>query len=165
MSYRSYFWPTCHDTILKLDLKINLIVSELCCDCTQLQKYIYTVLCRFIETLPVIIELPIKVMIWGCMSVHGTTRFAVVEGSIRSDQYIRILQSSLLPQSRVWFPSNRFIFQQDLAPCHTSKLVKKWLADHGVQVLPWPGNSPDMNPIENFWPILKAKVQKRNVRT
>ena len=115
------------------------------------------------NTLHQSLTFPIKVMILGCMSVHGTSRFAVVEGSMKSDQYIKILQFSLVPQSRLWFPSNRFILQQDLAPCHTSKLVKKWFTDHGIQVLPWPGNSPDLNPIENIWPIFKAKVKKQNV--
>ncbi len=41
------------------------------------------------------------------------------------------------------------IFQQDLAPAHTAKSTKSWLNDHGVGVVDWPANSPDLNPIDN----------------
>ncbi len=43
-----------------------------------------------------------------------------------------------------------FIFQHDLAPAHTAKGTKSWFNDHGVTVLDWPENSPDLNPIENL---------------
>ncbi|KAI2650821.1 Transposable element Tcb2 transposase [Labeo rohita] len=48
------------------------------------------------------------------------------------------------------FKDADFIFQQDLAPAHTAKSTKSWLNDHGVGVLDWPANSPDLNPIENL---------------
>ncbi len=51
------------------------------------------------------------------------------------------------------------LFQQDLAPAHTAKGTKSWFNDHGVTVLDWPANLPDLNPIENLWGIVKRKMR------
>ena len=53
---------------------------------------------------------------------------------------------------------------QDSAPCHTSKVTQKWLRDHGVEVIKWPGNSPDLNPIENLWSIFKGKLESKHCK-
>ncbi len=59
------------------------------------------------------------------------------------------------------FEDADFIFQQDLAPAHTAKSTKSWFNDHGVGVLDWPANSPDLNPIENLWDIVKGKMRNK----
>ncbi len=65
----------------------------------------------------------------------------------------------VLPSADKLYGDADFIFQQDLAPAHTAKGTKSWFNDHGVTVLDWPANSPDLNPIENLWGIVKRKMR------
>jgi transposase len=51
------------------------------------------------------------------------------------------------------------MFQHDGAPSHTSKLTKRWLADHGISVFPHPPSSPDVNTIEPVWHKLKTIIR------
>ncbi len=44
---------------------------------------------------------------------------------------------------------------------HTDKSTKGWLNDHGVGVLDWPVNSPDLNPIEKSMGIVKRKMRNK----
>ncbi len=66
----------------------------------------------------------------------------------------------MLPSADQLFKDADFIFQQDLAPAHTAKSTNSWLNDHGVGVLDWPANSPDLN-IENLWSIVKRKMSNK----
>ncbi len=69
------------------------------------------------------------------------------------------LEHFMLPSADKIYGDADFNFQQDLAPAHTAKGTKSWFNDHGVTVLDWPANSPDLNPIENLRGIVKRKMR------
>lgn len=55
---------------------------------------------------------------------------------------------------------------QDGSPALTARSVTKWFKNCGVDNLKkWPGNSPDHNPIENVWYIIKKQLQSSEVST
>jgi transposase len=47
---------------------------------------------------------------------------------------------------------------QDLAPPHRATKTYKFLEREDIEVMEWPGNAPDMNPIENIWSWLKNEI-------
>lgn len=100
-------------------------------------------------------------MVWSVISSKGPGPLYFVEGTMNSAKYKSVLQNKLMPQLGKWFKgTDNCTFMQDGAPCHTAKCIYKYLEYKKVKVLDWPGNSPDMNPIENVWDYLKKEVAK-----
>jgi transposase len=99
-------------------------------------------------------------LMWGCMSWAGFANGVVPDEKVNSDVYTAILEEHLKASANSCFGSKQFIFQQDNASVHISKVTNAWIKKNKIKVLPWPAKSPDMNPIEHFWDKLKSIVRE-----
>ncbi len=107
------------------------------------------------------IKFPQSVMIWVAISSAGVGPLCFLKTNVTAPVYQEILEHFMLPSVDQLFKVDDFIFQQDLAPGHTAKSTKSWLNDHGVGVLDWSANSPNLNPIENLRGIVKRKMRNK----
>lgn len=97
--------------------------------------------------------------VWGA---QGWETF-LCEGRMNSDTYISILSNVLEPSVKKIFHTKRhcrYIFQQDNAPCHKSAKSMAFLKKKNICTMNSPPQSPDLNPIENLWTMVKIEIAK-----
>ena len=54
-----------------------------------------------------------------------------------------------------------FILMEDNAPCHNAYYTTREREKEKVEKVDWPPNSPDFNPIEHIWTLLKRRILRR----
>lgn len=100
-----------------------------------------------------------KVNVWGAISYDSRSINIFCE-KMDADKYVGILDESLIKMY-----SAEYYILCDNDPKHTSKKAKKYIKSKGIKCIDFPPYSPDINPIENIWSILKFSLTKENTRT
>jgi hypothetical protein len=110
---------------------------------------------------------PLKIHTWGCFSAAGFGKLYLFKENLNAQLLTRIYEEALLPSASELFGDSQdaWFLQEDNDPKHMSKLAREWRALHSINRIPWPSQSPDLNPIENVWAVLQANVARRKCRT
>jgi transposase len=117
---------------------------------------------------------------WGVTQVHvvaGSSKHKTTHlnkkgqlaKNITGSEYESVVASTFLPQGTKIFSTQgmgSWVLQQDNDPSHkvAGAVINTWNLARGssISLLPnWPPNSPDLNPIENLWGYVQAKVHSQ----
>jgi len=95
---------------------------------------------------------------WGGISIQRATRLVMFTGIMNAVRYGKILESSLVPFIKTYFPDD-YRLQQDNDPKHTSKYIGCLFKFQNIYWWKTPAESPDLNPIENCWGSLQQYLR------
>uniref|UniRef100_K7IFN2 HTH luxR-type domain-containing protein n=1 Tax=Caenorhabditis japonica TaxID=281687 RepID=K7IFN2_CAEJA len=90
-----------------------------------------------------------NVMMWGFFHANGVGSLIRITGTMESYMYKDILEKEMIPSGRSQMGLGWF-FQQDNDPKHSSHFFKDWIAQHRVNVMTWPRQSPNLNLFEHL---------------
>jgi len=98
-----------------------------------------------------------------CYGGKGRLHFVAEKAKINAEYYINNLLPDLIGDCQKLSPNSNFIFQQDGAPAHTSRLAQEFLEQNTPEFIKkdeWPPNSPDLNPLDfHIWGAMIEKYE------
>ncbi len=108
--------------------------------------------------IPIVKHGGVSVMVWGCFKASGPQRLAIIDGTMNSALYQKILKENVLTSVCDLKLKCTWVMQQDNDPKHTSKPTSEWLKINKIKNLELPCQSLDLNPIEMLWHDLKQSI-------
>lgn len=105
-------------------------------------------------------EKSVKQMFWAGFEENMHTELIAVDRDPESAQE-RVTGAIIHDLYHTQLPlllRNEDIFMHDKASVHWAVIVKKLLIELRIEIMNWPPYSPNLNPIENLWAIMKREI-------
>lgn len=107
----------------------------------------------------IIAKFPTKFMFFGGISWDSRTELVPIEGTLDADGYKQLISEHL--QRPLFVPANELC--QDGATPHTARTTTEYCEDWNITVNQLPPHSPELNPIEKVWALMKQRINQQIV--
>jgi len=98
-----------------------------------------------------------SLQVWGALLPNAMLLLFQLPQRLDSVGFMKFMDEEVLPNIKALF-GDEFILQQDNAATHNSRYSLAKFQELGVDLLPWPSRSPDLNIIENCWSMIAGMV-------
>ncbi len=94
-------------------------------------------------------------MVWGFITRNGPGTLVFINKTVNQLVYKNILTRNLLHLSKI---ARRIYFSTGWCTCTYCFKYQIFLTKKEIMLLDWAPKSPDLNPIEHFWGIMKRII-------
>nr|CAH7769022.1 unnamed protein product [Callosobruchus chinensis] len=100
-------------------------------------------------------------MFWGGIRFNGRTHLIYIPGTMTGAYYLQNIINAIVQPLRNEI-GDQFIFMDDNARPHRTRVIQQALEKGNIARLEWPAISSDMNPIEHVWDYVSRAIFNRN---
>ena len=92
-----------------------------------------------------------------CISSYGITHYVLKDGAFRSPEFVAFVQE--LAEQFPQLQNGTACLVMDNARIHHAREAREYLEDNHIRHIYLPPYSPDLNPIENVFAVLKKRYR------
>lgn len=103
-----------------------------------------------------------KYSILPAFTIDGFPCYEILQASFTSAMFFYFVRNTLLPQCNP-FPASRSVIVMDNAQVHRHSIIRDIIEEAGCKLIMLPPYSPDYNPIEMAFSIMKQWIARHHI--
>ena len=103
---------------------------------------------------------------WAAISSRVKKSLHLYEQNMNTQNYLKVLEDAIeeMKELRIFFQEMSYYFKIENARYHWLIEALEFYYENNIKTIDWPPYSPDLNPIESIWDIMKSKIAGKHLQ-
>jgi hypothetical protein len=103
-------------------------------------------------------------MVWAAIGMNYKSPLIMINGTLDAPAYVEMLKRDFFEHAYREHRFRPWVLVQDGATAHTAAAGLDELTKYFILCPAWPANSPDINPTEQLWGLMKNRLRWNGIR-